>query len=330
MPIKNSDAASAKPAAKTKSGPDAIISEPRADWQPLWLAPFFCASDGLMHSTETWQEVFYDEVRKIASILPPEFGHNLGPTAPEWSFERAKDGLSIFIGAMGVETQITPGSVWVSLENLRPDDFPEWLHSAYSNGILNRSDWDDVPENQRLAVRWHRALVRMLIGSLGGNLKKSFLSGAVHIMARKNSVLAPFERVTADQWYFFKLDDDKDNSPSKIWYDPRNDGMQLSTATGPAGERLYAIYVAPGVKRDDNLTVEEECRQWLRDLMRDYPNRPPVTLERLAEEAVSKFPGLSKRGFFRCFSYVQEDTKNRNWSRAGAPKKSRQKSPRNN
>src|SRR5947207_1071493 len=85
--------------------------------------------------------------------------------------------------------------------------------------------------------------------SLCWNFARSFHSGALHMMARKNSILAPFERVTPDQWHFFKHDYDEWHEPKMpdelSWHDPRymawwwQDRISSASATGPAGERLF-------------------------------------------------------------------------------------------
>ena len=98
-------------------------------------------------------------------------------------------------------------------------------------------------------------------------------------MARKNSVLAPFERVTRDQWQFFRLDNPSEEPPEK-WHDPRapvglRDSPSPCTATGPTGERLFAIYVAPGISQNVGLASEHKCQIWVRELLRDYPDRAP-------------------------------------------------------
>src|SRR5262249_24319334 len=94
----------------------------------------------------------------------------------------------------------------------------------------------------------------------------------------------------------------------------------MATATGPTGERLYAIYVAPRVQ-----TPEEKCLQWLLGLLHEFPGSAPKPLDALAKEAQSKFAGMPVRGFRRCLSYAQKQSGNRNWSRSGRPK-SHQKS----
>lgn len=313
---------------------EAIIHEPQGDWVPLKQAPFFCASGGRICSVKTWPDAFYDDLRKMTSQIHTELRDPelVGLPAPEWSVLSDKSRPSVWVTAMDISTDITPGSVFVSPDYRTKGPFG-WLVGGLSDAILKDPEWDEIPPQQRVAARWHRRLLETFFRNLHGNLADAVRSGAAHLMARKNSVLAPFERVTWDQWHFFRLDDDH-NPRSKIWYDPRNPDWELAwrgpcSATGPAGERLYGLHIAPGVvKNDDGLTAEEKCQQWLRGMLRDHPERPPRPLEGLAKEAVSLFGGLSKRGFLRCYSYAQKETGNRNWSRPGAPPKSPQKSLR--
>jgi hypothetical protein len=235
---------------------------------------------------------------------------------------------------MGIATDISPGSIYVYPDQ---EEWYRWTVEGSSAEILNHPEWDQIPPDERLAAQWHRRLLADLFYSWHSNFVEAVRTGAAHIMARKKSVLAPFERVTWDQWQFFRLDEVDDRPPAEMydplngsgrWHDPRGwSGHAPSTATGPSGERLYSIYVAPGLERKKGLTAEQKCRQWLLGLMRDYPHRPPEPRGRLAEQATLKFPGLSKRGFERCYFSARVQTGNANWSRPGAPSKSPQESP---
>jgi hypothetical protein len=159
--------------------------------------------------------------------------------------------------------------------------------------------------------------------------------GAANIMARKNTVLAPFERISWDQWRYFELDDElgMHRLQDQRWGDPRSVSSTGWTATGPAGEKLYEIHIAPGVvtiqpsDRNRENEPEEKCLQWLAELIHDYPDRPPKPRDSLAQEAISKFAGLTTNGFLRCFTRAQALTGNQNWSRPGRFPKSPQKSP---
>jgi hypothetical protein len=253
--------------------------------------------------------------------------------------------MEAWIRAAGFTTIISPGSVYVYPGDRV--DWDGWVIGGWSNRILEDSEWDEIPTDDRIAAQWHRQLLDRLFSSWGSSFVKAVESGSAQIMARKNTVLAPFELVTWDQWQFFTLDNSEDppsydprhfslpTKGSKIWYDPRplwyERTKRLScTATGPAGERLYAIYIAPGVigaesgDREDD--PEEKCLYWMEQLLREFPGRAPKPLRSLAEEAISRFPGLSKRGFERCYIIACQQTGNRNWSNGGRPK-SPQKSP---
>src|SRR5215208_665690 len=179
--------------------------------------------------------------------------------------------------------------------------------------MLREKRWRAVePPDQRGAV-WHWRLLSHLFISWRLEFVEALRSGAAYLMARKSSVLAPYERIAWDQWQFFTLDDDVPQSTSKVWHDPREpfwSRILPSSATAGGGERLYSIYVAPGRKLDAKsvITAEDKCLQWLLELLRDSPERPPSPLESLAGEATKMFLGLSKSGFRRCVFKLQAET----------------------
>jgi hypothetical protein len=159
---------------------------------------------------------------------------------------------------------------------------------------------------------------------------------AISIVARKNSASAPFERITWNEFRQCELHIvDNGIRPSD------NDTTPM-TAIGPGGLKLFSIHVAlgadrglpPGVggaaesnERDD---AEAKCLQLLQGLLQQYPNRPPNPIPTLRRELQKNIPGLTERGFRRCLSDAQKLTGNWEWSRPGAPRKSRQKSPHKN
>jgi hypothetical protein len=159
--------------------------------------------------------------------------------------------------------------------------------------------------------------------------------GAAHIMARKHSVLAPFERITWNQWQFFHLDENssKPRSRTSQWGDPRGPqwkhvGDLPWTATGPAGEKLYEIHIAPGARsaQHGQLTPEQEVVGWLLKLLSDHPDHPPKPLPELAKQICSAFPALSERAFRQCLFRAQRQTGNRKWSEPGRWKSRRESS----
>ena len=310
----------------------AIIHEPQRDWAPLLRAPYFCVSDGFITSAERWKRALQTEVQRPSLFrvgpLKADYPELIGASPPEWSFLSPKTEMLVWIEAMGITTAIHPGHVYVYAGG-HIFDLDRWIIGGGSIAVLEDPTWDEISPDERIAAQWHRRLLDHLFCAWRSNFVRVARSGAAHIMARKNSVLAPFERVAWDQWQFFRLDECDDHPPvPMVWHDPRDWAARLpSTATGPTGERLYSIYVAPGLERNESLTAEQKCQQWLLGLMRDYSDRAPEPLGRLAEEAISRFPGLSKRGFGRCYLTARAETGNGNWSRPGAPSKSPQKSP---
>jgi hypothetical protein len=153
---------------------------------------------------------------------------------------------------------------------------------------------------------WLWEWLQRLLALLGFDFNAAVENGTAHVMARKNSPFAPFARIFPTQWQYFKLDEllgDSQDLAQMVfpWAGPCS--KQGSTATGPAGERLFAIHVAPGESRhpNDQDSPEQKCQQWVLTLMQQYPGRcSPQPLPQLCHEAQSRFSGLSKRAFLRC------------------------------
>jgi hypothetical protein len=64
-----------------------------------------------------------------------------------------------------------------------------------------------------------------------------------------------------------------------------------------------------------------DCRKWLVDQMRASPERRPKSKGCFRQEAMQRFPGLSKRQFDVVWLQAVEIANTPKWSRAGAPKK---------
>lgn len=50
--------------------PTPIINEPRPDWVPFSIAPFYCLSDDNLHTEETWAATLAIDVRKLVESTP--------------------------------------------------------------------------------------------------------------------------------------------------------------------------------------------------------------------------------------------------------------------
>jgi hypothetical protein len=350
---------------RPRVGPSAaaieIINEPRSDWVLPWEAPFYCFSGGYIRSAREWAGALQAEVQKIINsdvwadalqadtrkilkaegITETEYRSGLVGT---WSFNRKTKAPGAWIIAKGIRTDIKPG--FVSVIPIMPGDddrhdrpridLNRWLLiGGHSKEILSDPEWDEGPcffeafLDQKLSAQWHRRLLEQLFRLWERSFTRAIESGAAHIMARTHSILAPFERITWNQWQYFRLDEELPPPKDPKWGEPRSSSKVLPwTATGPGGEKLYEIHIAPGSSdpnRENN--PEEKCLQWLTELILDRPDRPPKPRDLLAREGVSKFPGLTLNGFLRSFARAQALTGNQKWSRPGRFPKSPQKSP---
>jgi hypothetical protein len=353
------------------------VHEPGLDWVPLWTAPFYSNSKGYIpHANEKWADALLADVEssisemgKVADIERDIKARdhkcldqmNYVPM-PKWSIKKCEEheyGLfAVFIDTTNISMRIIPGLIEVrgyagweisgsSNEVLQDPEWedatadePEdagWEISGSSNGILQDPEWDNVTGNDRPAAQWHKRLLEKLFGTWYLLFRLALRCDRAYIMARKNSILAPFERITWHQWQFFKLEEDMPALPQAFWFDPREElrsprQQGSNTAIGPANERLYDIYIAPGEASSDSTdgedASEEKCRRWILKMLRDYPDRSPKPLPLLAKDAISTFPGLTERAFQRCYLAARTQTGNRSWSRPGRPQKNPQKSPR--
>jgi hypothetical protein len=341
------------------------ISEPEADWVPLGLAPFRYLSGRYMRSAEQWLKAVETVVRDHAQALvkrrekkwrevealeaeaeewrklaPEDRGVSDAASNEAWRcYCRAIDARKAFeaeerISAMqwlvvgdDWRALIAAGEILMNINAKTAHLFvsPIAKTTPFVNVDLTNdrvgaeAGWSNLVNIDAPAADWHRRLASHFYFNVQVVLERAIASGAAHIMARKNSPLAPFDRVFRDQWHFFILDKDKAGFSFAGEYIP-------NSATGPQGEKLYAIHVAPGA--DSNDDPEWQCEEWLVQLMRQSPDRSPKPLSVLAEDAVERFPGLSKKSFRNhCLRKAQARTGNQRWSYPGAPKKSRPKKP---
>jgi hypothetical protein len=225
------------------------------------------------------------------------------------------------------QARITAGEILMNINAEKPHLFvspiatttPFVVVDVTNDRVGAEAGWSRLANIDAPAADWHRRLASHFYFKVEVGLERAVASGAAHIMARKNSPLAPFDRVFSDQWHFFSLDKDKAGFSFGDVYAP-------NSATGPQGEKLYAIHVAPGELSSDD--PKRQCEEWLVQLIRQSPDRSPMPLTALAEDAVERYPGLSKSRFRDCLHDAQARTGNHRWSKAGAPKKSRPKKSR--
>jgi hypothetical protein len=333
------------------AAPFTIIQEPGADWVPIERALFWYSRSGYIQSAAEWEKQlraivtsFIESGRlrdqtmlemAIAAGIPEEQRCSLGSAnmPSELFFEVSKwrqariEASGWRLGIDGARANITVRGPDTCFGG-SPSEFLTKYRAMTYEQRQGAGTWLDVAE------------------SIIGHFRRSFLHcltrGAARIMARKNTVLAPFERVTWDQWTYFQLDEPKwtererggnDRFLPPDWFPSYKSRREdnFGTATGPAGEKLYAVHIAPGAASiagsNGGNDPEDKCLQELLDLMRQFPHRPPQPLPDLAEALCSAFPGLSERGFYGCFALAKQQTGNSSWSKAGRFPNSRRISP---
>jgi hypothetical protein len=320
-----SDGKAKQEPASSASPANAPINEPGADWVPIERALFWYGRSGYIQSANEWGE----ELGLVATFRKPS------PWKVDGRYARLEhEGLALVIDRERVEFGLEHSSYgyyrWPDDLERASDFFSELPRTYMARGLVR------ISPDQKKVAELHREDAGTVFEHFRSTFLSSLSSGAAHIMARRNTVLAPFERVTWDQWQYFTLKDvDPSSQDGDFTHEP-NRPRGPSTAVGPTGEKLYAIYIAPGVASSvadsgggDN-GPKMKCLHWLRKLRHDFPDRPPKPLRKLAEEARAAFPGLSKRAFNTALSLIEFQSGNANWSRPGAWTKSPRKSPHKN
>jgi hypothetical protein len=188
----------------------------------------------------------------------------------EWSIDLLAN--QVVMRCAGIVTAIHPGSACV-----KPADHDVWGDSeVWSIGCSPASlletgeQWMKQltrcrTEAESQATKMHFWVLRQMSEDWKFQFVNALLGGRIQIMARKNSIFAPFEPVALDQWKFFRLNEPSEKSKEN-WIGPQNvnsSALSECTATGPAGERLFAIYVAPGVGSGVGQAVQQKCRRWI-------------------------------------------------------------------
>jgi hypothetical protein len=285
-----------------------------------------------MHVTGAgWTRASELQVREDIDMMrdgPPDPDFLITTPCPQWDVKKSEQNFGLNVSALGVRAWISPGTVFVGADDYQWST--EWtLASGDCNDFLRSEDWDDIPEAERHAGEWLRRLLKNIFSGWELGFRDAVRSGAAHLMARKNSVLQPFEQIVWDQWVFFKLDDphqnlpDYGNTPLK-WYGAHKWEYSVwrkiaASATGPAGERLYSIHVAP--RPVAKKTPLEKCRDRIANYMRDNPDRCGMPVSVFKAELGAEFPDLPIKSIEFAIYAVASEMGKPKWLRAGRPKK---------
>jgi hypothetical protein len=304
------------------------ILEPRSDWAPLDQAPYYCFRNGFIQCWDEWKIAAVAQAEEI--MRSTEFKSN-----DRWSVSAKMDGIDI--QSAGILTTISPDFACVRPVNDSWSIVCSPCSLWGSGGLLTQPQWAKelrrAGDAEREAALQHKRLLEEMSRSWRSNFLTAFANHRVQIMARKNSIFAPFESVGLDQWLFFRLDEPSEE-PSPRWNDPRKAAIlrtdfSTCTATGPAGERLFAIYAVPTFGTPSVLSLDQKCHLYIRDLIENHPIKAPKKKSDFIDEVADRFPGLSRNRIQNIMLVVMNDMGRIDWFPVGRPPlKSLQKSPR--
>jgi len=315
-----------------------LAFDPGPSWVPLSRAPFFFGWQGGAHLSDVSRSVIERQISqaiKAADGPPSPYSTSAPPPEVEWRLEIEDRTISVFnaklqfylrpyYGEVGIFPTRRGGPAYVGT----PEEFlnKEFLNKETGNDV----PWNDVSEEWQHGVEWHWRRGKLILNSLASTFSSNIQLGRAHIMAR-HEILGPFERVHYDQWQYLTLDDPPPLPPdgSGVWFDPRlradwwTDRNPLSTATGPSGERLYSIYVAPGESTplESSASIEEKCLRLLQKIGRDFPEHCPMTVDQLRAKVKNEIPELTKTAFNACLFRFRGQAKRTDWIRRGRPEK---------
>jgi hypothetical protein len=301
--------------------PEQTFATPGKDWIPLDRAAFYYG-ENFIRSAEDWRLMLEDVLssRKGFTVEVDEGGSSVGADRGRVATIRG-GGLLLELlaqsGVMYLAGPVSPGEIFPELCFWgSPDEFCRQLAEA------------KVAPEYAEGFRLHLDLVHQLCATMRMNLSGALGSGAARLMARKRSPLEPFSFVPIDQWHHFTPDRPiADDESLKPWFSPifykkaADEVIDRCTATGPAGEKLFSVHVAPGelIRSDAAADLEKKCTQWLANQLRQFQESYPGGIRAAMTKAQELFPGLAERAFQRSYSKACEQTGNKNWSKPGRP-----------
>lgn len=293
---------------------------PLPGWVMLPQAHLYYRRGSFLHSIEDWH-------RHVENVVE-SFAEEDGGEYPEaFRVGRVGDDRSLDVRAFRMDLTISPKTGRFSLapeaiENGDQNEIEDLLGlSGEAPAFLRKCHAYRGPTHLAVGVDWHRRLVEYLVRVQQDALTAAIDCGAAHVMARKNDIMAPFERVMPDQLGYFTFEGGNANRAAPdAWRGILDGSDHIVSAAGPDNVRLYSIHIAPGVALSDGKTPLEKCRDWIRQLAVENPDARPFPKREMLVLAREKCGGdettISVRSFDRMLQRHQPET----WRRPGRPR----------
>ncbi len=306
----------------SRKKPASEFQSPDPDWETLPRAFLFYRSTGFLHLTKDWRLHLKSVVERFADEDGGEhpLPFRVGPVADDRR-------LSVF--ACGMVLTISPrtGSFSLVPQEFDEDDEDELLRvDSPAAEFLARCSAYKGPAHLVEGVDWHRRLVEFLFWTQSKVLADAVRLGTAHVMARKNGVLAPFERIMPDQLEYFSAVAGSRPSGAAAGRGPALLSVRLEqtdSAAAPGGEKLYSIHIAPATASPERKPAVRKCDEWLEKLAKDYPRQRPDTRANLFEIACKKFGKIP----VQTFKDLYLKHRNASWKTPGRPKNPQKQNP---
>jgi len=145
--------------------------------------------------------------------------------------------------------------------------------------------------------------------------------GEISVFANTKADPVPRE-LPAETWSVYELVVEEKNGMIRIFPLSPNSAdyeqhlLNVRVKRDSVLRRWPASSSAPTPARPTTAGAENQCRRWLVAMMKKAPTQPTPKAAAL-EEALAKFPGLSKRAFDRAWSAAIRETDAQKWAAPG-------------
>jgi hypothetical protein len=309
------------------------------DWIPIRRAPFCFNRFRLLPNVESWIESLKARVidwgdtierldqfewsasdrghalilstASVISVINAETGYARINSLRERVYRPPSD-LDIGKALTWVRKNLEEEGAYISV-SATFDKFTSLTLNSIVRGVMF-----DVDE-----VRLHFRVLKLALNLTQSDFEAALRLGRAVIMARKHSPLAPFEPILPDQWSCFVMDEpvrDGFRRGGVWWSRLSSPSERICTASGPGGEKLYSVCVAPGETAESATgTDEDRCGQHVLRLMKEHPDRAPKSRDDLFGDALLKWPDLSRRAFDRACDLAEGLSGVSSWFKNGRP-----------
>jgi hypothetical protein len=151
-------------------------------------------------------------------------------------------------------------------------------------------------------------------------IRAAFFAGEISVFANTANDSVPRE-LPSETWAVHELVVEEKNGLIRIF--PASSSTEYEQQLlnlRVKRDQVLARWPAPSktgkAAQPTTVGAENQCRRWLTSIMKDAPNKPRPK-RAVGEEALTKFPGLAKRGFDRAWDAAIRESNATKWRAPG-------------